>query len=185
MIEMTIESIRESLVNGQNVVMLKEKKTGRYLPIWIGSPEAQALAIALKGITVPRPLTHDILKTTIDVLGGIVNYVVINELKNDTFFALISVTIGENNIEIDARPSDAMVLAVKMEVPVYADEKVLEKAGIFVDRELLDETESTDVPEDIAERRKKASEDEINKLSAFRDFIENDLDLEDFDKRKS
>ncbi|TFG46608.1 MAG: bifunctional nuclease family protein, partial [Dehalococcoidia bacterium] len=95
MIEMTIESIRVSLVNYQRVVMLKEKNTLRYLPIWIGSAEAQAIAIRLQeGIQVQRPMTHDLLSTTIEVLGAKVEHVIVNDLKNDTFYAKILLNIG-------------------------------------------------------------------------------------------
>jgi bifunctional DNase/RNase len=167
--------------------MLKEKNTLRYLPIWIGSAEAQAIAIRLQeGIQVQRPMTHDLLQTTIEVLGASVEYVIVNDLKNDTFFAKILMNVGGNQVEIDSRPSDALALAVRVDVPIYADESVLDKAGIVLDREsdASESLENIDHNTDVTERRKKASEDEINKMSAFRDFIDN-LDLEDFDKRKS
>jgi bifunctional DNase/RNase len=187
MIEMTIESIRVSLVNYQRVVMLKEKNTLRYLPIWIGSAEAQAIAIRLQeGIQVQRPMTHDLLATTIEVLGAKVNHVIVSDLKNDTFYAKIMLNTKDGQLEIDSRPSDALALAVRVEVPIYADESVLDKAGIVLEREseggeMLDNVDGT---AEVSEKRKKASEDEIKKMSAFRDFIDN-LDLEDFDKRKS
>jgi hypothetical protein len=189
MIEMTIESIRVSLVNYQRVVMLKEKSTLRYLPIWIGSAEAQAIAIRLQeGIQVQRPMTHDLLATTIEVLGAKVEYVIVSDLKNDTFYAKILLNVGGNQMEIDSRPSDALALAVRVEVPIYADESVLDKAGIVLEREgeggEMLEAAPDGAAGQISEKRKKASEDEINKMSAFRDFIDN-LDLEDFDKRKS
>ncbi|MEN8614440.1 bifunctional nuclease family protein [Dehalogenimonas sp. THU2] len=188
MIEMTIESIRVSLVNYQRVVMLKEKNTLRYLPIWIGSAEAQAIAIRLQeGIQVQRPMTHDLLATTIEVLGAKVEHVIVNDLKNDTFYAKILLNFGGNQLEIDSRPSDALALAVRVDVPIYADESVLDKAGIVLERESeggADALEAIDGTADVSEKRKKASEDEIKKMSAFRDFIDN-LDLEDFDKRKS
>ncbi len=188
MIEMTIESIRVSLVNYQRVVMLKEKNTLRYLPIWIGSAEAQAIAIRLQdGIQVQRPMTHDLLATSIDVLGGRVDHIIVSDLKNDTFYAKIMINTKDGQIEIDSRPSDALALAVRVEVPIYADESVLDKAGIVLEREVEggEILENADgAVEAPPERRKKASEDEISKMSAFRDFIDN-LDLEDFDKRKS
>jgi hypothetical protein len=187
MIEMTIESIRVSLVNYQRVVMLKEKNTLRYLPIWIGSAEAQAIAIRLQeGIQVQRPMTHDLLATTIEVLGAKVEHVIVSDLKNDTFYAKILLNVGGNQLEIDSRPSDALALAVRVEVPIYADDSVLDKAGIVLEREAEggEVMENMDGTAEVSEKRKKASEDEINKMSAFRDFIDN-LDLEDFDKRKS
>ena len=187
MIEMTIESIRVSLVNYQRVVMLKEKNTLRYLPIWIGSAEAQAIAIRLQeGIQVQRPMTHDLLATTIEVLGAKVDHVIVSDLKNDTFYAKILLNTKEGQLEIDSRPSDALALAVRVEVPIYADESVLDKAGIVLERETEggDVLDNIDGAGEVSEKRKKASEDEISKMSAFRDFIDN-LDLEDFDKRKS
>ena len=186
MIEMTIESIRVSLVNYQRVVMLKEKNTLRYLPIWIGSAEAQAIAIRLQeGIQVQRPMTHDLLATTIEVLGAKVDHVIVSDLKNDTFYAKILLNTKEGQLEIDSRPS-ALALAVRVEVPIYADESVLDKAGIVLERETEggDVLDNIDGAGEVSEKRKKASEDEISKMSAFRDFIDN-LDLEDFDKRKS
>lgn len=131
-------------------------------------------------------MTHDLLQTTIEVLGASVEYVIVNDLKNDTFFAKILMNVGGNQVEIDSRPSDALALAVRVDVPIYADESVLDKAGIVLDREsdASESLENIDHNTDVTERRKKASEDEINKMSAFRDFIDN-LDLEDFDKRKS
>ena len=193
MIEMTIDSIRVSLVNYQRVVMPKEKNTQRYLPIWIGSAEAQAIAVKLQeDIQVQRPMTHDLLNTVIDVLGARVDHVVVNDLKNDTFFAKIVLIIAGNELEIDSRPSDALALAVRVKVPIFTDESVLDKAGIVLDREtettaLEEGAEPGEIPTPptgTEKRTKKVSEEEIKKMSAFRDFIDN-LDLEDFDKRKS
>jgi uncharacterized protein len=183
MIEMAIDSIRVSLMNYQRVVILKEKMAERYLPIWIGPSEADAIAVKLQGVNVPRPLTHDLLRSVIGSLGASVNSIVVSDLKNDTFFAKIILTVDGNSLEIDSRPSDALALAVRAEVPIYADESVLEKAGIYLDQETgkpLQDTENSSGTID----RKKVSEEELGKLSAFKDFI-NTLDLEDFNKRKS
>ena len=89
MIEMTIDSIRVSLMNYQRVVILKEKLAERYLPIWIGPAEADAIAVKLQGVTVPRPLTHDLLRSIIDTLGATINSIIVSDLKNDTFYAKI------------------------------------------------------------------------------------------------
>ncbi len=182
MIEMTIDSIRVSLMNYQRVVILKEKMAKRYLPIWIGPAEADAIAVKLQGVTVPRPLTHDLLSSIIDSLGASIESIIVSDLKSDTFYATIVLNADGGQIEIDARPSDALALAVRVNAPIYAEEAVLDKAGILLDEEtgkpVLDETEGVDVKD------KKVSEDEMKKLSAFYDFI-NTLDLDDFDKRKS
>lgn len=183
MIEMTIDSIRVSLMNYQRVVILKEKTAERYLPIWIGPAEADAIAVKLQGVNVPRPLTHDLLRSVIDSLGASVASIIVSDLKNDTFFAKITLKVDGGSVEIDSRPSDALALAVRAEVPIYADESVLEKAGIYLDQETGKPVADGDVIPGSADS-KKISEEEMGKLSAFKDFI-NTLDLEDFNKRKS
>lgn len=179
MIEMTIDSIRVSLMNMQRVVILKEKMADRYLPIWIGPAEADAIAVKLQGVPVPRPLTHDLICTTIDALGASVNYIVVSDLRNDTFYAKIILNVDGGQMEVDSRPSDALALAVRVEAPIYVDDAVLDKAGIQLDKEtgkpIIEEGDETDI---------ELSDEEISKMSAFRDFIDT-LDMEDFDKRKS
>jgi bifunctional DNase/RNase len=183
MIEMTIDSIRVSLMNYQRVVILKEKVSDRYLPIWIGPAEADAIAVKLQGVAVPRPLTHDLLSSVIDTLGASVNSIIVNDLKNDTFFARVVLDVDGKQVEVDSRPSDALALAVRTGVPIYAEETVLDKAGILLDGETgkpIFEEGST------AEGKvRHVTDDEMKKkMSAFYDFI-NTLDLDDFDKRKS
>jgi len=182
MIEMIVDSIRVSLMNYQRVVILKEKDTDRYLPIWIGPAEADAIAVKLQGVNVPRPLTHDLLYSVVGALGATVNSIVVSDLKNDTFFAKIILSVDGGQMEVDSRPSDAIALAVRVAAPIYAEEVVLEKAGIVLDKEtgkpVIEERERDKAS------GKKISEEEMKKMSAFHDFI-NSLDLEDFDKRKS
>jgi bifunctional DNase/RNase len=189
MVEMTIDSIRVSMVNYQRVVILKEKGSERYLPIWIGPAEADAIAVKLQGVTVPRPLTHDLLRTVIDTLGATVDSIVVSDLKNDTFYARIILNVNGRQTEIDSRPSDAMALAVRVEVPIFAEESVLDKASIMLDKEtgkpLIEDGETPAEPRTEKDSKgKKVSEEDVKKMSAFYDFI-NTLDLEDFDKRKS
>src|SRR5512137_412841 len=105
MIEMAIDSIRVSLMNYQRVVILKEKVAERYLPIWIGPAEADAIAVKLQGVTVPRPLTHDLLVSVIESLGAIVNSIIVNDLKNDTFYARVILDVDRKLVEVDSRPS--------------------------------------------------------------------------------
>jgi len=180
MIEMAIDSIRVSLMNYQRVVILKEKMADRYLPIWIGPAEADAIAVSLQGVTVPRPLTHDLLRMVIDALGAKVNSIIVCDLKNDTFYAKVILNVNGAQLEIDSRPSDALALAVRTEAPIYAEETVLDKAGVLLD---IDKETGKPVPPETS-GGKKISEDEMKKMSAFYDFI-NTLDLDDFDKRKS
>ncbi len=182
MIEMVVDSIRVSLMNYQRVVILKEKSTDRYLPIWIGPSEADAIAVKLQSVSVPRPMTHDLMNSIVDVLGASINSIVVSDLKNDTFYAKIIINVDGEQMEVDSRPSDAIALAVRVEAPIYAEEGVLDKAGILLDKEtgkLLSEASETDYVDG-----KQITEEEMNRMSAFKDFI-NNLDLEDFDKRKS
>jgi len=182
MVEMTIDSIRVSLMNYQRVVILKEKKAERYLPIWIGPAEADAIAVKLQGVIVPRPLTHDLLQSVIDSLGATVDSIIVNDLQSDTFYAKIILNVDGGVVEVDSRPSDALALAVRTDVPIYAEESVLDKAGVMLDGEtgkpVLEETE------EVGGKDREMSEEEKKKMSAFYDFI-NTLDLDDFDKRKS
>ena len=135
MIEMTVDSIRVSLMNYQRVVILKEKETSRYLPIWIGAAEADAIAVKLQGTSVQRPLTHDLMQSVINVLGGKVNSIVISDLQKDVFFAKILLNRDGEQIEIDSRPSDAIALAVRVQAPIYAEEDVLNRGGVWLDKE--------------------------------------------------
>ena len=180
MIEMTIDSIRVSMMNYQRVVILKEKVADRYLPIWIGPAEADAIAVKLQGVTVPRPLTHDLLHSVIDALGATINSIIVSDLKNDTFYAKLILNVDREQLEVDARPSDALALAVRAEAPIYAEEAVLDKAGILLDKET-----GKPLPLDMGGGKKKEiTEEERKRMSAFSEFIDT-LDLSDFDKRES
>ena len=179
MVELTIESIRVSLMNYQRVVILKEKDADRFLPIWIGPAEADAIAVRLQEVVVARPLTHDLMRSVIDALGASVEYVIVNDLSNDTFFARIMLQVNGKNFEIDSRPSDAIALAVRSQVPIFADEAVLDKAGVKLDQEGQPLESITGAGQ---EPPKEVSPEELEKLSPFRDVIEG-LDLEDFEKK--
>ncbi len=183
MIEMTIDSIRVSLMNYQRVVILKEKMAERYLPIWIGPAEADAIAVKLQGVTVPRPLTHDLLHSVIDALGATISSIIVSELKGDTFFAKIILNVDGGQLEVDSRPSDALALAVRAEVPIYVEDTVLDKASILLDKE-TGKPIREEMEEEVGGKGKKVSEEEMRRMSAFYDFI-NTLDLDDCDKRKS
>jgi bifunctional DNase/RNase len=176
---MTIESIRVSLMNYQRVVILKEKDSDRFLPIWIGPAEADAIAVRLQDVQVARPLTHDLLRSAIEQLGANVTHILVNELSNDTFFAKIMLHLDGRDLEIDSRPSDAIALAVRAQVPIFADESVLEKAGVRLDEE-GGQLETLDGQP--LENATEVSAEELEKLSPFRDVIEG-LDLEDFGKK--
>ena len=176
MIEMTIESVRVSLMNYNRVVVLKEKDATRYLPIWIGAAEADAIAVRLQGVAVARPMTHDLVTNLLAEIGSRVVRVVVNELTNDTFYARIHLELNGRALEIDSRPSDAIALAVRSEAPIYVEDAVLEQSGV-----VLDEKGEPESGEGADPRRQRApvGEDELKRMSAFREFIQG-LDLDDF-----
>ena len=176
-VEMVVESVRVNLQTYQRVVVLKEKGADRYLPIWIGNNEADAIVIQLQNVPVPRPQTHDLLKAVVANLGGKVSRIVVTDLADDVFFATISIELGGRQFDVDSRPSDAIALAVRVQAPIFAEDKVLEKAGVALDTETAEGGESEEKPAG----QKEVKEDELKKLSAFRDFI-NTLDLDDLGK---
>ncbi len=181
--QMTVDSIRVSPMNYQRVVILRENDSDRYLPIWIGPAEADAIAVKLQDLSVPRPLTHDLLREVIDKLGGSIRHILVNDLQNDTFFATITIDVNGSQEDIDCRPSDAVALAVRAQVPIFANESVLDKAGIQLDKE--GNRLSPPQPEQAVtsgERRTEVKEEELEGMSAFTDFIDS-LDLEDFDNK--
>jgi uncharacterized protein len=162
MIEVTIDSIRVSLMSQHRVVILKDSDSDRYLPIWIGACEADAITIELQGVEVARPFTHDLLKSSINQLGGKIKSVIINDLHNEVFYAQIILDVNGRRMEIDSRPSDALALAVRAKVPIYINEAVMDKAAITPE-------------EDISEG---AGDDKL-KSSPFKDLIDG-LNLDDF-----
>ena len=198
MIEMTIDSLRVGMMNSKAaqhgtpyVVLLKERTAERYLPIFIGPAEANAIAIKLRGEQVPRPLTHDLVRSIVDSLGASIDSVIVNDLRNDTFFAKVVLNVNGAQLEVDARPSDAFALALAGGgVPIFADEGVLEKAGIALSHGesgefVMDNQQHPELDSRMSEiKTGKVSDEELGKLSAFSDFL-NSLDLEDFGKYKS
>jgi len=166
MIEVTIDSIRVSLMSQHRVVILKDVDSDRYLPIWIGPFEAEAITVTLQEVEVPRPLTHDLLKNVIQKLGATVEHVVVSELRDEVFYARIVMEANGKHLEIDSRPSDALALAVRLRVLVYIDEAVMEKAAVL--------------PEEEVEAEGAAAPDEAGKLDAFTDFVDS-LDLDDLE----
>ncbi len=173
--EMVIDSIRVSLVNYQRVVILKEKDSDRYLPIWIGAPEADSIAVKLQDVSVPRPLTHDLLESVIGSLGAGLVHISVTDLQNDTFFAKLSIQQNGKTVEVDSRPSDAIALAVRAQVPIYVADDVLDRAGV-----MLDESGNPLLSEDgeRGDQSPEVKEEEMRRMSAFTEFI-NTLNLED------
>ncbi len=177
MIELVIDSIRVGLRHYRRVVVLKEKDAERFLPIWIGADVADAIAFRLQDVRSPRPLTHDLLMTLIADLGGSVQSVAITDLKDDTFYAVVRVEQDGRTREIDSRTSDAIAIAVRAEVPIYAADHVLDRASVKVDQ-TTEELEQTAPAEQAP-----ATAEELEKLSAFRDFVSG-LDLDDLGARR-
>ena len=130
LIEMAVESVRVHMLSTQHVVILKDLERERYLPIWIGQWEANAIAMKLQGITPERPLTHDLLAGVLEELGATVREVVIADLADETFHARILLEVGGRVHEVDSRPSDALALAVRTGVRIFAAEEVLERAAV-------------------------------------------------------
>ena len=184
MIEMSVEFVRVSMQNYNRVVILREKNADRYLLIWIGPAEAEAIAMRLGDVQPPRPQTHDLFCSVIETLGGRVSYVLVNDLNNDTFYARIVFAQNGRLLEVDSRTSDAIALAVRAGVPIYAEESVLERAGILLDKETDEPLAATLGPPSAAEPRSQVGPEEIERMSAFRDFIQS-LDLDDFERRQS
>ena len=161
MIKVSVDSVKVSMLSQHRVVVLKEDAEERYLPIWIGPFEADAITIGLQNVQMTRPLTHDLLRAFIDHMNASVSHIRVNNLRNDTFYAEIVVEQNGRTLEIDSRPSDAIALAVRVNVPIYVAEEVMDQAGI--------------VPSD--EEDVLASED-AEGLSTFRDFVDT-LDMDD------
>ncbi|MCD6220282.1 bifunctional nuclease family protein [Candidatus Calescamantes bacterium] len=127
MIKMRVVGVTLDPVTNVPIIILKDQKNERTLPIWIGIFEASAIAIKLEGIQTPRPLTHDLLKTVIEILNGKVSRVVIDNLKDNVFYAKIFIKLGRKTVEIDSRPSDAIALALRTQSPIYINEEVIAK----------------------------------------------------------
>jgi bifunctional DNase/RNase len=167
-----------SLVTQHRVVILKEVDGERHLPIWIGSYEAEAIAMELQGVSASRPLPYDLIRTIIDDMGGTVDRIAVTDLSDDVFYARIVLQQNGREVEIDSRPSDAIALAVRARVPILVDESVMDKAGVMLSSdEEGDSDEGVSTPE--LERAEAVDEE---RLEVFRDFI-NTLDLDDFDRK--
>jgi uncharacterized protein len=159
LVEMVVESVRVHMLSSQHVVILKESERDRYLPIWIGPSEANAIAMRLQGLSAERPLTHDLMVTVLQALGSRISRVVVTHVTEGTFHARIYLeTPSGEETEVDSRTSDAIAVAVRTGSPIYADERVLDEAGV--------EPDATE----------EGAEDE-ERLAVFREFV-NSLDVD-------
>jgi len=134
-IELELVGVRVELPHNQPIVLLKERAGDRFLPIWIGAVEATSIAFALQGVVTSRPMTHDLMRDLLSNLEVSVDRIVVTELREGTFYAEIRMTSDGESVTVSSRPSDAIALAVRATVPIFADESVLEEAGIHIDEE--------------------------------------------------
>ncbi len=154
MIEVTLEAIQVSLVSPHRIVILRELEMERYLAILIGPCEAEAISMRLNNLDMPRPLTHDLIVNIFDALDAQLRYIYINGLTDGIFYARLFMNVESRDVEIDTRPSDAIAIAVRLEVPIYVAEAVMEEAGVEPDVDLVAEVDHED-----------------EELSVFRDFL--------------
>lgn len=141
MLQMQVHDVNVDVTTNQPVIILKDVGSRRFLPIWIGQFEATAILMEIRGVKPTRPLTHDLLKAIIGTLEATVSHIVINDLRDGTFYAQIHLSTDSTSLEIDARPSDAIALAVRVDVPIFADEMVVEKASVLTEEGESDEVE--------------------------------------------
>jgi len=174
MVEVTIDSIRVSLMNQQRIVILREVDAERYLAIWVGVYEAEHLTIALQDVEISRPLTYDLFRNVIKTLDARVLRVEVVALREETFFGNIVMEINDQEVQIDSRPSDALNLAIRANVPILVSSEVMDSAGIIPEEDEISDSVDIDSEElsDTSEER----------LSVFEDFLEN-LSMDDEDDK--
>ena len=129
MLEMKVKGLALDPSTNMPIVILKDMEEERALPIWVGIFEANAIALEMEDVPVPRPLTHDLIKNILEVVQATVSRIVINDMKDNTFFAVILLSIDGNEVTIDSRPSDAIALALRVDAPIYVAKKVLDETG--------------------------------------------------------
>ena len=144
MTAMVIYGVSFDLVGKQPIVLLKTQDGNTFLPIWIGQPEAAAILMKLQGASTPRPMTHDLVTEMLDQLGAQVTRIAVTELRENTFYAQITVQLDGSEIEVDSRPSDAIALAIRADAPIYAADSVIEESGIEFEGEEPNEEELMD-----------------------------------------
>jgi bifunctional DNase/RNase len=178
MIEVVIDSVRVSLMSPQRVVVLRQVNEERFLPIWVGPYEAEAITVALQEIEMIRPLTHDLLKNLFGTFNAEIKRVEIVSLSEEIFFGNIVAETNGKQVNIDTRPSDAIALAVRAHVPIFVDPGVMEQAGMTPENDLQNEGAS---PDDLGPSGN--GEEAGDRLSIFEDFIDK-LDLGKLDDKK-
>jgi len=148
-LEMKVKQLALDPLSNMPMIVLRDEEEKRSLPIWVGLAEANAIALELEKIPTARPMTHDLIRNILESVGARVSKVVVNDLKENTFYAVIHLRLGANDLTVDSRPSDAIALALRVDAPIYVDEEVLNKAE-SVEVKVAKEPESTGKPDDPA-----------------------------------
>src|SRR5215211_1209936 len=149
--QMQIYGVSFDMVGKQPIVLLKTVDGNRFLPIWIGHPEAAAILMKLQGASTPRPMTHDLLSDLLEQLDAKCERVSVTELRDNTFYASITISVNGTEVEIDSRPSDALALAVRCQAPIFAAEEVIEESSIEFEHEVEDQEEVVEKFKDFLE----------------------------------
>jgi bifunctional DNase/RNase len=183
MIEVAIDSVRVNLMSPQRLVILREVGADRYLPIWVGQYEAEAITVALQEVEMIRPLTHDLLKNVFTTLNAKIKRIEIVSLKEDIFYGSIVVEVDGKEGSVDSRPSDAIALAVRAHVPILVDESVFESAGITPEVDVEAAGGSSSTKPKAPRSTPPVGEVSSERLSVFEDFL-GKLDLDKLDKDK-
>lgn len=178
MIEVVIDSVRVSLTNQQRIVILKEISAERYLPIWIGPYEAEAITIALQEVEIARPQTHDLIKNLIHTMNARLSRIEITAIRDDVYFANLILDNAGEEVRIDCRPSDAVAMAVRCHVPILVAKDVMDTASIMPE---VSEPDTSKDEEKAGRKKKTAVEASPDRLSIFEDFIDH-LDVDDTTK---
>jgi bifunctional DNase/RNase len=142
--EMVVYGVSFDMVGKQPIVLLKTAEGNKFLPIWIGHPEAAAILMKLQGASTPRPMTHDLLTEILGQMNAKLEKIAVTELRDNTFFAEITLTINGSELQIDSRPSDAIALAVRAGAPIFAADAVIEESAIEFEHEDVNEDEIVD-----------------------------------------
>ncbi len=170
MIEVQIDSVRVHLMTPQRLVVLKQIGSERYLPIWVGPYEAEAITVALQEVEMIRPLTHDLLKNVFGAFNARIKRIEIIKLQNEIFYGNIVAEVDGREVNVDSRPSDAIALSVRAHVPILVHHSVMEEAGIIPEQDIPEEEEG-ETPEK-SEPVPPLSEEGTERLSVFEDFLE-------------
>jgi len=171
MVEVVIDSVRVSLTNQQRIVVLRQVGDERYLPIWIGPYEAEAITIALQEIEVARPQTHDLLKNFISAFSGRLIRVEVISLKDDVFYGNLVIEVNGKTINIDSRPSDALALSVRSNVPILVSQEVMDSAGVMPDQDLQNESSGDHPLAPDSPQKEYIDKESEERLSVFEDFL--------------